>query len=209
MKNKILVGLAIVILVGAILIATLGFNVDMSYKGYNIIDIDIEQEFNINDVKNITNEVFGKTKTEIQKGGQFSDIIVIKTAEVSDEQKEQLITKINEKYGTEKKVSDMNATYIPRFKLIDVVKPYIIPVIATTVLILIYMAIRFRKLGTVKVLSQAITLTAIAELLYFALIAITRYPVNRLLMPVAIVIYITILTVLTGMFEKQLKIEEK
>ena len=121
-------------------------------------------------------------------GGLFYVLVIRK-----NEQKEQLITKINEKYGTEKKVSDMNATYIPRFKLIDVVKPYIIPVIATTVLILIYMAIRFRKLGTVKVLSHAITLTAIAELLYFALIAITRYPVNRLLMPVAIVIYITIL----------------
>ena len=195
MKNKILIGLAIVIVVGAIIIATLGFNVDTSYKGYNIIDVDLGQEFNINDIKAITNDVFGKSKAEVQKGGDFRDVIIIKvTSDISDEQKEQLINKINEKYGTEKTVADINAVYIPRFKLIDVAKPYIFPVIASAVLILIYMAIRFRKLGTVKVLSQAISLTAIAELLYFALIAITRYPVNKLLMPVAVVIYITIIS---------------
>ena len=71
------------------------------------------------------------------------------------------------------------------------------------------MAIRFRKIGVSKVLYQAIVLTGLAELLYFSIIAITRYPLNRLVMPVAVVIYIIILTVLTGMFEKQLKIDEK
>lgn len=209
MKNKILIGLAIVILVGAIIVATLGFNVDASYKGYTLIDINIGQEFNISDIKAITDEVFGKSKVEIQKAGEFNDNVAIKVSEVTDEQKELLNNKINEKYGTENTLSDMKANYIPRFRLIDVVKPYIVPLIASTVLILIYMTIRFRKLGAGKVLAQAIALPVIAELLYFALIAITRYPVNRLLMPVAVVIYITIFTVLTGMFEKQLKIEEK
>ena len=209
MKNKILIGLAIVILVGAILVAAVGFNVDASYKGYTLIDINIGQEFNINDIKAITDEVFGKSKVEIQKAGEFNDNVAIKVSEVTDEQKELLNNKINEKYGTENTLKDMKANYIPRFRLIDVVKPYIVPLIASTILILVYMAIRFRKLGVGKVLVQAIALPVIAELLYFALIAITRYPVNRLLMPVAVVIYITILTVLTGMFEKQLKTEEK
>lgn len=209
MKNKILIGLAIVILVGAILVAAVGFNVDASYKGYTLIDINIGQEFNINDIKAITDEVFGKSKVEIQKAGEFNDNVAIKVSEVTDEQKELLNNKINEKYGTENTINDMKANYIPRFRLIDVVKPYIVPLIASTILILVYMAIRFRKLGVGKVLTQAIALPVIAELLYFALIAITRYPVNRLLMPVAVVIYITILTVLTGMFEKQLKTEEK
>jgi preprotein translocase subunit SecF len=209
MKNKILIGLAIVILVGAILVAAVGFNVDASYKGYTLIDINIGQEFNINDIKAITDEVFGKSKVEIQKAGEFNDNVAIKVSEVTDEQKELLNNKINEKYGTENTLKDMKVNYIPRFRLIDVVKPYIVPLITATLLILVYMAIRFRKLGVGKVLTQAIALPVIAELLYFALIAITRYPVNRLLMPVAVVIYITILTVLTGMFEKQLKTEEK
>ena len=41
MKNKILLGLAIVILIGTIIIATVGFNVDSSYKGYNLINVKI------------------------------------------------------------------------------------------------------------------------------------------------------------------------
>lgn len=209
MKNKIFVGLAIVILIGAIIIATIGFNVDTSYKGYTLVDVNIGKDFNISDIKTITDEVFGKTKVEIQKAGAFSDNAIIKVPELSGEQKEQLNNKINEKYGLENTLDDVKVNYIPRFRLLDVVKPYIIPLIASTVLILIYMAIRFRKIGVAKVLSQAVMLTGIAELLYFALIAITRYPVNQLLMPVAVVIYITILTVLTGMFEKQIKAEEK
>ena len=205
MKNKILLGLAIVILIGTIIIATVGFNVDSSYKGYNLINVKIGQSFNISDIKNITNEVFGKSKVEIQKAGDFNDNVVIKVSEdVTNEQKESLNTKINEKYGVENTVDSIDVNYIPRFRLLDVVKPYVIPLLISTVIILVYMAIRFRK-----ILYQAIVLTGLAELLYFSIIAITRYPLNRLVMPVAVVIYIIILTVLTGMFEKQLKIDEK
>ena len=77
------------------------------------------------------------------------------------------------------------------------------------VLILIYAAIRFRKIGTAKVIYQMVTLTIMAELLYGALIAITRYPVNRLVMPVGVVIYIAVITTLTGIFEKQVQAEKE
>ena len=67
MKNKILVGLAIVIIIGIIIITFLGFNVDICYRNYNLVDIKIGQDFNINDIKQITNEVFPKKSVEIQK----------------------------------------------------------------------------------------------------------------------------------------------
>ena len=209
MKNKIFVGLGIVILIGIIIIAVFGFNVDMSFKNHNLVDITIGQDFNIDDIKAITNEVFPKQNIEIQKSGLYSDNLVIKVTEINDEQKNLLNTKINEKFGLDNKIEDVKVNYIPNYKLIDVLKPYIIPLIITTILILAYMAIRFKKLGIAKVLSQAIMLTAIAELLYVTIIAITRYPINRLVMPVGVLIYIIILTVLTGMFEKQKTILEK
>ena len=52
-------------------------------------------------------------------------------------------------------------------------------------------------------------LTVVAEILYAAVIAITRYPVNRLVMPVGVIIYIAIVTVLTGTFEKQISTEKE
>lgn len=209
MKNKIFVGLGIVILVGLIIIVALGFNVDMCYKNYNLVDIKIGQDFNINDIKNITDEVFQKENVEIQKAGVYNDNVVIKVNNISDEQKNLLNTKVNEKFGLDNTVDDIEVNYIPSYRLRDIVKPYIIPLIITTVLILGYMAIRFRKIGIAKVISQAVILTVIAELLYISIIAITRYPVNRLVMPTGVVIYITILTVLTGMFEKQKSLQEK
>ena len=209
MKNKILVGLAIVIIIGIIIITFLGFNVDICYRNYNLVDIKIGQDFNINDVKQITNEVFPKKSVEIQKAGVYSDNLVIKVNEISDEQKNTLNTKINEKYGINNTVDDIQVHYIPSNRLRDIIKPYIVPMLITTALILVYISIRFRKIGIGKVLSQAIILTIIAEALYISIIAITRFPINRLVIPIAIVIYITIITVLTGMFEKQKKLLEK
>ena len=209
MKNKILIGLAIVILVGIIITVAVGFNVDMCYRDYNLVDIKIGQDFNINDIKTITNEVFQKQNVEIQKAGVYSDNVVIKVNNITDEQKNLINTKINEKFGINNSVDDIKVNYIPSYKLRDIIKPYIIPLIITTVLILAYMAIRFRKIGIAKVISQAVILTIIAELVYASIIVITRYPVNRLVMPVGVVIYITIITVLTGMFEKQKSLLEK
>lgn len=209
MKNKILIGLAIVILVGIIITVAVGFNVDMCYRDYNLVDIKIGQDFNINDIKTITNEVFQKQNVEIQKAGVYSDNVVIKVNNITDEQKNLINTKINEKFGINNSVDDIKVNYIPSYKLRDIIKPYIIPLIITTVLILAYMAIRFRKIEIAKVISQAVILTIIAELLYASIIVITRYPVNRLVMPVGVVIYITIITVLTGMFEKQKSLLEK
>ena len=211
MKNKIMLILAIVILIGTIIIAVAGFNVDLNYREYNLISINIDKEFSVNDVKNIANEVFGKSKVEVQKAGVFYDIAAIKVSEtnITEEQKELLNTKINEKYGIENKTSDMQINFIPRFRLLDIVKPYIIPLIISSVLILVYMVVRFKKIGTAKVLYQSIVLTGLAELLYFSILAITRYPINKLTMPVAIILYIIIITVLTGMFEKQLKIDSE
>ena len=210
MKNKILAGVAVIILIGIIIIAAVGFNLDTNYKEYKLIEIKIGKEFNISDIESITNEVFSKKKVEIQKVGDFEETVVIKLADsdISDEQKNTLNTKINEKFGIENSVDDIIVNVVPKIKVFDLIKPYIVPIAIITVVVLIYMAIRFRKIGVVKVVVQTVGMTVMAELLYFAIIAITRHQINELVMPVALVIYVTILALLTGMFEKQKGIEE-
>ncbi len=211
MKNKIFVGLAIVIIIGVIVVAALGFNVDVCYRESNLVEVQIGQEFNVNDIKAITGEVFGNSKVEIEKAGMFNNYALIRVKEINEEQKNQLNTKINEKYGIENKVEDINVEFIPRVRILDLVKPYVIPFATVTILVLIYFAIRFGKIGNadslmrgaIKVVLHTACMTTIAELLYFSIIAITRYPFNRLVMPVAMVVYIAIVTVLTGIFEKQ------
>lgn len=208
MKNKIFAVLAIIILIGIILVATLGFNVNIAYKGYNLVDINIGKDFNISDIKSITDEVFNKGYVEIQKTGAYSDGVAIKAYEINDEQVNLLNTKINEKFGIENTIDDIEVNYIPRNRLRDIIKPYAIPLATATILILIYMCIRFRKLGVSKIIYQLVSLVIMAELLYGSIIAITRYPINRLVMPAAVIIYISVITVLTRNFEKQIS-EEK
>lgn len=204
MKNKVFVISSIVIFIGIIIVAILGFNVDFCYKNHNLIDITIGQDFNISDIKAITDEVFKNKKVEIQKTGSYSDGVVIKVDEVTEEQKQLLNTKINEKYGTDNEVEeDIKVNYIPSFRLRDIIKPYIIPMAIATVIVLVYMTIRFRKFGAMKVVGEVLVLTILAELLYMAIIAITRYPINRVVLPVGIIIYIATITVLTGIMEKR------
>lgn len=209
MKNKVFIGLAIVIVIGIIVTIAFGLNVDYSYKNHNLVDVKIGKEFNVSDIKAITDEVFPKQNADIQVAGEYKDDVIIKVNSISDEQKANLNTKINEKFGLENKVEDITVSEIPSYRLRDILKSYAIPLGITTILILVYMCIRFRKLGVSKVLCQTLAFIVIAELLYGAIIAITRYPVNRLVIPSAVVIYIAIVTVLTGIFEKQIKTVEK
>ena len=67
MKNKITLILAFIILVGLIIIATLGFELDKNYNSYNLMEISIEKEFNISDIEGITKEALPNAKVEIQK----------------------------------------------------------------------------------------------------------------------------------------------
>ena len=210
MKNKVFLGLAIVLAVALIIIAVWGFNVDLSYRSYNLIDIKIGQEFNTNDIEKIASEVFPKQNIEVQKAGVYKDNVVIKVnSKISDEQKNTINTKINEKLGIENDVEDIEINHIPNYRLRDILKSYVGPLAIATIVVLAYMGIRFKEIGVAKVLAQVIGLSVIAEALFMAVIAITRYPVNRLIMPSAILIYMILITVLTGVFEKQKSLQEK
>lgn len=210
MKNKVFVGLAVVFVVAIIIIAVFGFNVDMDYKSYNLIDLKIGQEFKIGDINDVAKEVFPKQNVEVQRAGVYSDNVVIKVSnQVSDEQKNSLNTKINEKLGINNNIEDMKVNYIPNYRLRDILLSYAGPFAIAAIIVLVYMAIRFRKIGVVKVLSQVIALCVIAEALFMAIVAITRYPINRLLMPSAIILGMVIITLMTGIFEKQISASEK
>lgn len=210
MKNKVLAGVAVIILIGIVIIAAFGFNFDVNYKEHKLIEVKIGKEFKVSDIEAITKDVFPGKKVQILTVGDFSDSLALRVADsdVTDEQKNNLNTKINEKYGIDNKVEDIKVNSVPKFKAIDLVKPYLIPFIIVTAVVILYMAIRFRKLGASKVALQAAGMTVMAELLYFAIIAITRHPIDGLVMPISLVIYVTILTLLTSMFEKQIKVEE-
>ena len=203
-KQLKIILMLLVIIAGIVMIAVKGFNFDLKYQDTQRVELYLKTEFNISDIRQITDEVFGIQKVMIQKVEVFEDSVSITTTSISDEQKSNLITKINEKYGTELTAEDTVVEDIGHTRGRDIIKPYIIPFVIAVIVVLIYLGIRYHKLSIAKVLAKSIGIMALAQILLFSVIAITRIPIGRLTIPMVILVYLLTLFGITNMFEKKL-----
>ena len=205
-KAKILsIIIAIIIIAGIIVIATKGFNFDLKYEKSQKVELYIEQEFEINDIKAITDEVMPGKQVIIQKVEVFEDSVSITASEITDEEKSNLITKINEKYGTELLADSTEIENIPHTRARDIVKPYAWPFAIATIIILAYMAIRYHKLGSIKIIAKTIGINLVSQATLISIIAITRIPFGRLTIPMVLAVYLLTIVGLTARLEKRLK----
>ncbi len=208
--KKIIYGiLACIIVIGVIIIFTIGLNVDIIYSKNVEIDVYIGKVVNLDEIKQLTKEVFPNEKMIVQTIEMFNDMVSITMKDKSDDElKEtikQLNTKINEKYGIENKVEeDITIKHNPKIRLSSILKPYIVPIGISIIIILVFVGIRYKKLGIVKIVTSYIGYTAVVELTYLSLIAITRFPINRLVVPMGLVLYIITITSLSFRNEKKL-----
>ncbi len=283
MKKNLSIVAIIITIIGIIVVAVKGYNVDLRYRAHQSISASIGTEFNVEDIKAITNDVFGKQEVKIEKAGIYEDEAYITVKEVSDEQLNNLKNKLNEKYNIKQNikipmgeakysVDDVKAianevfgkedtnvekykedeTYVsiessliskselenlnnkinekyslsntitsigvtelivkndvPRVRLTDMAKQYVLFIAIATVIIIAYFVIRFRKLGIGKVLKYTLMLLIISEVVYMSIIAITRYPINKLSMIAAFAIYVIVLTYINQKFSEDLIKKEK
>ena len=208
-KQLKMIVIALIIIAGIIMIAVKGFNFDLKYQDTQKVELYLQTEFNISDIKQITNEVFGNQKVMIQKVEVFEDSVSITTTSISDEQKNNLITKINEKYGTELKAEDIQTEDIAHTRGRDIIKPYIIPFAIAVIATLVYIGIRYYKLNTAKVILKSIGILLLSQVLLFSVIAITRMPIGRLTIPMVILVYLLTLFGMTSRYEKNLANRKK
>ena len=211
-KQLKIVLIILVIIAGIVMIAVKGFNFDLKYQDTQRVELYLQTEFNNADIKQITNEVFGNQKVMIQKVEVFEDSVSITTTSISDEQKNNLITKNNEKYGTELTAEDTQVEDIAHTRGRDIIKPYILPFIVAVVATLVYLGVRYYKLNTAKVVAKSVGILLLTQILLLSVIAIIRIPIGRLTIPMVLLVYFITLYVMTNRFEKNLKnkeIEEK
>lgn len=210
MKKKILIAvMACIIIVGFAMIGFVGLNFDINYTANKEIDIYLGTQFEISDIRGLVKEVIGNERAVIQKVELYEEIVSIKVKDISDEQIEQLLAKINEKYNLEIKKDDITITNNPNLRGRDLVKPYILPIAISVVLVLVYAGIKFYRVNSIEVISKLIGLNIIAQLFYVSVLAITRLPVNRLTIPVSIAIYIATTLAVTINFENKEIVKEK
>lgn len=207
MKKIVYAVLAVIIIIGIIVIATVGFNVDVIYSNHREIKVYVGKDYNIDEVKQIVNEVIPEEKVVINKVEKFNDSFIIKVNKISDEQLESLKQKISEKYEISEENRDNMITdsYIGSFRIRDLIRPYVQPIIISTVVILVYMGVRYKKLGIAKVIIQEIIVLVMAMALLLSVIAITRCPVNRAFIPAGLTVYILTIITTNLQFTKQLE----
>ena len=208
-KVKILSIISIfIIVVGIMMVLLKGFNFDLTSEKSKSIELYITKEFDISDIRSITDEVMKNEQVIIQKVEVYGDSANIIARDITEEQKNEIINKVNEKYGVEIDANNVQIQSIPHLKGKDIVKPYIIPSIIATGIILIYMCIRYRELGEFKVIFMTLGITIVSQILLFSIIAITRIPIGRLTISMVITVYILSLIAITTKFENK-KIKEK
>ena len=197
----------IIILAGVIAFFINGLHYDLAYSDSTRIDIYIGKRYQLDDIKQMVKEVLGDVTIKYQEIETFQDTIAITVKEVSEEQINSLKEKIKEKYELESVDNLVTTTQIPHLRGKDIVKPYIVPMIITTLLILGYVGVRFMKLGSVKTMGQLLLRFVLAEAVFLSILIIGRIPIGIMTMPIAILIYF--LVTITTVIEAQNKLEQK
>ncbi len=208
MKKVVYIILACIIIIGTVITTTMGLKADLIYSKNAEIDIYIGKQVNKEEINDIVKEVFSEKKVIVQQIELFEDMVSITIPEKSDEelktQIEQLNTKINEKYGTENKAEDIKVIHNSKIKLSSIIKPYIIPIAISALVILVYVIVRYRKLGILKTIVSYILTVGAVEAVFLSIIAITRFPINRLVIPIGLLLYVTTITILGFLNENKL-----
>ena len=131
----------LIVLIAIFIIPIFRLNLNILNKEHKQIDISIGKEFESEDILNIVKEVTNNREAEVTKLEVYEDMASIGIKEISDEELENLNTKINEKYGIENTVDNFRITDIPAINYFDYIKQYVGPVITSCIIIAAYIPI--------------------------------------------------------------------
>lgn len=142
----------VIILIGFGLIAVRGFNLGVDFVGGSVIHVSMDKSYNVNDVRDILNEL--SVSADIVSAGQNNQDIIIRLRYMEDQQgiHEEIIGSLQERYelDEEKFSIDFVGPTMGRELIRDAVKSIMI----ASGLILVYIWIRFKlKSGVAAIIA--------------------------------------------------------
>ncbi len=177
-KKIILLGIILLIIAGIVVVALKGVNVSLILQQHESINLLIGKEVERKDIKDICKEVFQNKNVVVRNLELFDDSVNISVESITDEEKNDLVQKINEKYGTTFTSDDLTIQSNSNIRVRDLVRLYVKPVIISVILIIVYMIIRFRKVNALKLLGKIFGIVILTEALIASIIAIVRVPLS-------------------------------
>lgn len=195
--------IALIIIIGAIICGVKGFNIELQYSSRQEMILSHSTEFDVSKIEEISKSILENREVKVQKVERFGNAIEIVSSKISDEEKENIIKKINEECNMDISNDNIKIVDIPNTRIRDILKPYILPGIVTFVAVLLYFIIMYHKIGLNKVLLRGILIPIITEILYYSIIAITRVSFGRITNAIAIGLYIISIGALAIYFQNE------
>lgn len=185
-KKVLILGLSLLILAGIVVVLFRGFNVNFMLEQHEVIEFVIGKDFEIKEVSDICDEVFGDKKVVLKIVEVFNDSVSINVESITNEEKQNLVNKLNEKFETTKTIDEVEVKTVANVRIRDWVKPYVKPISISAIIILGYIAVKFREENILKLLTKIIGIVVLTMATILSVLAILRIPMSP--------IYIMILT---------------
>ena len=159
-----------------------GVKMDVEFKGGSMITLAYEGDADLNDLKSTIGTELSKSNLTLQTGSDISGnqtltVTLPGSDTLTTEQLDNLLAALNEQYPdnnfVQNEVSNVDATIGKEFLLKSVVA-----LVAACVLILLYVAYRFRKIGGLKAGSTAIVALLHDMFVVFGVFVLLRIPLN-------------------------------
>ena len=193
---------ALVILIGIVVVGIWGFNKELRFEQSQSIDVYVEQSVDESKIKEIVHESLGGANSMVQTVEIYKDMVTIRAEEITEEQKNNIVSKIKENYEFKQTAEDTTIDTVPATKIVDMYKKYVLPFAISGILVLVYMVIRYYKKGILKVIARTVTIPVFGELFLLSVIAITRIPVGRFTPILVIGMYIASILIVIKENEK-------
>ena len=181
-RNKFYTFSCALIAVVLVFCGIFGVKMDVEFKGGSMITLAYEGDADLNDLKSTIGTELGKSNLTLQTGSDVSGnqtltVTLPGSDTLTTEQLDNLLTALNEQYPdnnfVQNEVSNVDATIGKEFLLKSVVA-----LVAACVLILLYVAYRFRKIGGLKAGSTAIVALLHDMFVVFGVFVLLRIPLN-------------------------------
>ena len=191
-RNKIIITaaiIALIILAGIVVVNIYGFNKELRFSQSQRITINVEQKVDEKQIKTIANEVLGMHNM-VQTIEVYEEVVSIRAESITEEQKNNIVNKVKEKYEFEQTAEKTTIETIPLTRIRDMYKKYVLPFAISIIAVAVYMVIRYYKKGMWKVLARTVFIPTIAEALLLSWMAIVRIPIGRFTPVLIILAYI-------------------
>lgn len=201
--NKLYILAIVVIIIGTIICKVKGFNIELEYKNRQEINISTSQEIDIKKVEEISKSVLQGKKNKVKEIGTFKNAVKIISTEITNEEKDNIINKINEEYKSSISTDEIDVINIPNTRIRDIIKPFILTGIIASFVVIVYFIIMYNQIGFKKVFLKSLFTPVCTEIIYYSIIAIVRIPLGRVTNSIAIGVYFISILVLAACFQNE------